>query len=369
MLIENVQILMNDGIFRKGSIEFDEVIKKIELHESGEAGAGPYLIPGLIDIHTHGARGGDHCDASAEKMQEMAAFYAQNGVTSFLATTLTAAEETLAAAMRNIAQYKRPPNGARCVGINMEGPFFSYEKRGAQPAELLSNPDISMFRRLMEVSGNNIKLVCIAPELPGAMEFIREASQSCHVSLAHSTADYETAMRAFDNGATHATHLFNGMNSFLHRDPGIIGAALDSNAFVELICDGNHLHPAIVRAIFKMFPFRACLISDSLRCAGLPDGDYEFVGFPITVKNGKATTGAGNLAGSTISLMQGVRRAVALGIPLAMAVTAASAHSAKAIGMEGKIGSLRPGAYADMVLLDSELSVQKVFIEGKALCD
>jgi N-acetylglucosamine-6-phosphate deacetylase len=302
-------------------------------------------------------------------MQEIAAFYARNGVTSFLATTLTATEEILTAAMRNIAQYKRPPNGARCVGINMEGPFFSLEKRGAQPAEMLRNPDVSLFKRLLEVSGNSIRLVDVAPELPGAMEFIREASQYCHVSLAHSTANYETAMQAFGNGATHATHLFNGMNSFLPRDPGIIGAALDANAFVEVICDGNHLHPAIIRAIFKMFPQRACLISDSLRCAGLPDGEYEFVGFPIIVKNGRAITETGSLAGSTISLMQGVRRAVAIGIPLPMAVAAASTHSAKAIGMEGIIGSLTPGAHADMVILDSELNVQKVYIDGKELCE
>jgi len=366
MRIENVQVLMHDGVFRRGAVEFDETIQKIEISETINVGVGPYLIPGLVDVHTHGALGGDHSDDSAENLQKMASFYAQNGTTSFLATTLTATEETLAGAMRTVAQHERPVGGARCVGINMEGPFFSHEKRGAHQAELLKTPDIAMFERLYKLSGDQIKLVCVAPELDGAMEFIREASQVSCVSLAHSTADYKTAMEAFGNGATHVTHLFNGMSPFSHREPGIVGAALDANAFVEVICDGYHLHPAVIRAIFRMFPHRACMISDSLGCTGLPDGEYESAGLPIMVQNGKAMLRDGSsIAGSTITLLQGIRIAVSLGIPLAQAVTAASAHSAKAIGMDGKIGSLIPGAHADMVLLDSELCVQKVWVGGQ----
>jgi len=368
MLIDNVQVLMNDGAFRRGAVEFDDTIQRVEVYGAAAAGAGPYLIPGLIDLHTHGVRGHAHSDASVEKMREMAVFYAKNGVTSFLATTLTAPEDELASAMSNVAQYERQPDGARCAGINMEGPFFSYEKRGAQPADMLKLPDISMFERLFAISGERIKLVCLAPELDGAMEFIREASKVCRVSLAHSTADYKTAMQAFGNGATHVTHLFNGMNSFLHREPGIVGAALDANAFVEVICDGHHLHPTIVRAIYKMFPGRACMISDSLRCTGLPDGIYESGGLPVLLRNGKAMLLDGSsLAGSTITLMQGVRIAVSIGIPLAQAISAASIHNAQAIGMEGRIGSIVPGACADLVLLDSELGVQKVYIDGKEI--
>lgn len=367
--IENVQILMNDGVFRKGSIEFGETIQKIELCDTSNIGTvGSYVIPGLIDLHTHGACGGDHSDGSAEKLHEMSLFYAKNGVTSFLATTLTDTEESLSVAMGNIAQYERSENGARCVGVNMEGPFFSYDKRGAHPAELLMLPDIHMFKRLFKLSGECIKLVCVSPELEGAMDFIREASQMCYVSLAHSTANYETAMEGFANGATHVTHLFNGMNSFLHREPGIIGAALDSGAFVEVICDGNHLHSAMIRAIFNMFPRRTCLISDSLRCTNMPDGNYESAGLPIVVKNGKAMLKDGHsLAGSTITLLQGVRIAVSLGIPLANAVTAATLHCAQAIGMEKQIGSLVTGAYSDFVILDNELNVQKVYISGKEI--
>jgi len=367
--IENVQVLMKDGAFRKGSVEFEDNIEKIELCETVDANAADsYLVPGLVDIHTHGACGGDHSDGSLEKMHEMASYYAKNGVTSFLATTLTDTEEALARAMSSIAKYERTADGARCVGINMEGPFFSYDKRGAHSDELLKSPDIAMFERLFKLSEESIKLVCISPELSGAMDFIREAAKMCRVSLAHSIADYKTAMEGFDNGATHVTHLFNGMNSFMHREPGIIGAALDAGAFVEVICDGYHLHPAVIRAIFKMFPRHACLISDSLRCTALPDGDYESAGLPITVKDGKAMLrDSSSLAGSTISLMQGVRIAVSLGIPLAEALAAASMHSAQSIGMENKIGSIVPGAYADLVLLDSNLRVQKVFIGGKVV--
>jgi len=365
MLVENAQVLMGDGVFRRGAVTFGDTIEKIDVCETAGAGTGPYLIPGLIDVHTHGARGHAHSDASAGALREMAAFYAKNGVTSFLATTLTAPEDELASAMRVVAQYERPPGCARCVGVNMEGPFLSYGKRGAHPPHLLKLPDVPMFERLFGISGSSIKLVSIAPELDGAMEFIREASKLCHVSVAHSTADYGTAMRAFGSGATHVTHLFNGMSPFLHRDPGIVGAALDAGAFVEVICDGHHLHPAIIRTIYRLFPQRACMISDSLRCAGLPDGKYESAGMPVVLKDGKATLEDGSsIAGSAITLMQGVRIAVSLGIPLADAVTAASKHSAQAIGMEGEIGSIAPGACADLVLLDSELRVQKVFIGG-----
>jgi len=368
MRIENVQMLTGGGTFKNGSIEFGDKIQKIETHDAICPGAGPYLIPGLIDIHTHGALGRDHSDGSAEKMRGMSIFYAKAGVTSFLATTLTSTEGRLARAMRNAAQFVRPPGGARCAGINMEGPFFSYEKRGAHPADLLMPPDVPMFERLYKLSGGKIKLVSISPELGGAMEFIRRVSQVSRVSLAHSAADYGTAMEAFGNGAAHVTHLFNGMNPFMHREPGIIGAALDAGASVELICDGYHLHPAVVRAVFGLFPDGVCMISDSLRCTGLPDGDYESAGLPVTVNNGKATLrDGGSIAGSTITLMQGIRIAVSLGIPLAAAVTAATAHSARAIGMGGVIGSLAPGACADLVLLDSELQILKVYINGEEI--
>ena len=368
MRIENTQVLMKDGVFRKASVEFTDTIQKVEISDTIDPKVEHYLIPGLIDIHTHGALGGDHTDGCPDKMQEMAGFYAKSGTTSFMATTLTDTEETIARAMSNIAAYKRTDNTARCIGINMEGPFFSHPRRGAHQAELLQNPTIGMYERLYKASGEKLNLVCLAPELDGAMDFIKEVSKRCRVSLAHSAADYNTAMQAFESGATLATHLFNGMEPFLHRAPGLVGAAMDSGAFVEVICDGYHLHPAVIRAIFRMFPNRVCLISDSLRCAGLPDGDYESAGLGVTVTNGKCMLRDGSsLAGSTITLLQGVRIAVSLGIPLAQAVMAASASCAQVMGMEDKIGSIAPGKYADMVLLDSGLNIKNVYIDGKEI--
>ena len=368
MRIENVQILMNDGEFRNGSVSFNETIQNVEVHDKLCKDNINYLIPGLIDVHTHGALGGDHTDGCGKKMLEMAEYYAKNGTTSFLATTLTATEEELSNAVNVAGAYERPENGARCQGIHLEGPFFSHEKRGAHPADLIRQPDISMFKRLNELSGGKIKLVAVSPELDGAMEFIKEVSKVCRISLAHSACDYKTAMQGFASGATHVTHLFNGMNPFLHREPGIIGAAMDSGAFVEVICDGYHLHPSVIRLIFRAFGRKVCLISDSLRCAGLPDGDYESAGMAVTVKSGKAALkDGGSLAGSTITLLQGVRNAVSLGIPLADAVTAASINCAKSLGIADKIGSITPGTAADLVLLDSELNIKKVYIGGKEI--
>jgi len=366
--IENVQILMSDGVFRRGSIEFDEKIKNINVCETGGTEVGPYLIPGLVDIHTHGALGGGHIGDSKEKTQEMAKFYAKNGTTSFLASTVTATEDVLTKAMKNIGEYRRQKNGARCLGINMEGPYFSHGKRGAHPPELLRNPDISMFMKLNEASGGAIKIVCVAPELGGGMDFIKEVAKTCVVSVAHTEADYKTAMEAFSCGATHVTHLFNGMNPFLHREPGVLGAALDANAFVEIISDGFHLHPAVIRAAFNMFTDRVCLISDSIDMTGLPDGDYISMNMPVTVVDGKVMLRDSNtLAGSSITLMQGVRVATGLGIPLCKAVMAASRRSAEAIGVENEVGSLQKDCNADMVLLDSKLNIEKVYIGGKVV--
>ena len=370
MRIENVNVFCEDGAFRRGAVEFEDLISGVEV-DGEEVRRNPdgdlFLIPGLVDIHTHGAVYGDHSDGSPELMQDMGAFYAKNGVTSFLATTMTYKEEKLAAAMQNISQYRRRQNGARCLGINMEGPFLSFEKKGAHAPEWLTPPDIPLLERLNTVSGNCIRIVSVAPEVPGAIEFIQKASQVCKVALAHSASDYDAAMEAFRSGATNVTHLFNAMNPFSHRDPGMVGAAMDARAYVEIISDGIHLHPSVVRAVFNMFPDRVCLISDSIRSAGLPDGAYESGGMPIFVKDGKATLEGGTIAGSNVSLMQCVRTAATFGVPLEKAVAAATANNARTIGMEGRLGSLTPGAYADMALLDGDLNIQKVYIGGSEI--
>lgn len=248
----------------------------------------------------------------------------------------------------------------------MEGPFLSYEKRGAQNADNLHTPDTAMFHRLNQASGGMVKLITIAPEEPGAMDFIKEISSICTVSLGHTTADYQTAKAAYEAGATQATHLYNGMPGLHHREPAVIGAAFDSGAYAELIPDGYHVDPSVIRMTAKLFGDRLILISDSLRCAGMPDGDYMLGGQSITMKNGKAVlTGTETLAGSSIHLMEGVRRAVRFGLSLEAAVYAATMAPARAIRMEAQIGSLEIGKCADFVILDEKLQVQAVYVEGK----
>ena len=369
MKITNAKVFLH-GAFQEGGVEFEEKFLAAG-NVSGSAdldAEGGYLIPGLIDVHTHAAVGEDASDGSAEGMLKMSRYDAHEGVTSWCPTTMTLKEPVLDKAMRTIGSFERPEDGAKVAGINLEGPFLCYAKRGAQAAENLHEPDIDMFRRLNAASGNIIRLVTIAPEEPGAMEFIREISKECTVSLGHTMADYDTAMAAYEAGASHATHLYNGMPNLLHRAPGVIGAASDAGATVELITDGFHIHPSVIRLTHRLFGEKLVLISDSLRCAGMPDGDYTLGGQPITMKNGKATLkDSDTLAGSSIHLMDGVRRSVSFGIPLEAAITAATLAPARVIRMEDSIGSIAPGLSADLVWLDENLQVKGVFINGKRI--
>ena len=366
MTISNAKVFVG-GRFVEGGVSFDETIAAAGPGVTGgEDAAGAYLIPGLVDIHTHAAVGEDASDGSTEGVIKMSRYYAAGGVTSWCPTTMTLKEPELTRAMEAIAAFRRPEDGAKVAGINLEGPFLSLKKCGAQNPDNLHVPDADLFHRLNAASGGLARLVTVAPEEPGALDFIREVSQSCAVSLGHTTADYDTAMAAYAAGASHATHLFNAMPPLGHREPGVVAAALDAGATVELITDGLHIHPAVIRLVHRLFGERLALISDSLRCAGMPDGDYELGGQPITMKNGKATlTGTDTLAGSSIHLMDGLRRAVGFGVPLEAAVTAATLAPARAIGLDGEIGSLAPGKRADMVLLDRELKVLAVYVDGK----
>ena len=366
MLIKNGKVLFG-RTFTDADLSFDRTIKAIGRLE-GPAdldAAGGYVIPGLVDIHTHGAVGEDFSDGKPQGLQPLADYYAAHGVTSYLATTMTLKEEVLTPAMHAVRDFK-PGGGAKCAGVHLEGPFLSYAKRGAQAAENLHKPDAALFHRLNEASGGQVRLVTVACEEEGAIPFIREVSQVCTVSLGHTSADYDTAMAGFQAGASHATHLYNGMPSLLHRAPGVIGAAFDAGASVELICDGLHIHPAVIRATYQMFGDKLNLISDSLRCAGMPDGDYELGGQPIVVKDHKATLLDGTLAGSSISLLDAVRNVVRFGLPLAEAVYAASAAPAKAVGLDA--GVIAQGKAADLVVLDRDLNLKAVFVDGQRVC-
>lgn len=364
MKISNAKVFI-DGAFVDGGIDFNAKITAVgEAVTGGVDAQGCYLIPGLIDIHTHAAVGEDASDGEAAGMPKMARYYAARGVTSWCPTTMTLKEPELTKAMHVIRDFVRPADGAKVAGVNLEGPFVSYEKRGAQNADNIHAPDAALFHRLNEASGGIVRLITVAPEESGAMEAIRAISRVCTVSLGHTTADYDTAMAAYDAGASHATHLFNAMPALGHRAPGVIAAASDAGATVELISDGLHIHPAVVRLTHRLFGDKLVLISDSLRCAGMPDGDYTLGGQPITMKDGKATLkGSDTLAGSSIHLLDGLRRAVAFGVPLEAAVTAATRTPAQVIGRDD-IGVLERGKCADFILLNQNLNIRAVFIDG-----
>ena len=361
MRIKNGKILIGKS-FVDADIQFDRTITAIGRLEGPADMEGGYVIPGLVDVHTHGAVGEDFSDGKPAGLQPLADYYAAHGVTSYLATTMTLREEVLTPAMHAIRDFK-PRSGAKCAGVHLEGPFLSYAKRGAQAAENLHKPDPALFHRLNEASGGQVRLVTVACEEEGALPFIREISRICTVSLGHTTADYDTAMSGFLAGASHATHLYNGMPSLLHRAPGVIGAAFDAGASVELICDGLHIHPSVIRATYQIFGDKLNLISDSLRCAGMPDGDYELGGQPIVVKNHKATLLDGTLAGSSISLLDAVRNVVRFGLPLAGAVYAASTAPALAAGLDA--GVIAQGKAADLLVLDEDLALKAVFVDGQ----
>ncbi len=365
MIVKNANVFIGTQFIRT-DIKFEETIQTIGdmSQEHGIDASSLYVIPGMIDIHTHGAMGNDTCDASTAALSAMADYYLQNGVTSFCPTTMTYGEETLLKIMRAVGRHKGE-KGASVVGINMEGPFISSQKKGAQSSEHIIPPDIVMFNRLNKASGNLIKLVDIAPEINGALEFIQEVTPEVKVSLAHSAADYDEAMMAFNNGATQVTHLFNAMQPFGHMAPGLVGAAMDTKVFVEIICDGIHLHPCVVRQVFKIFEEKTVLISDSMRCAGLGEGEYELGGQKVIVKGETPRLLDSTIAGSALNLHKAVKNAVKFGIDIEKAVYAATTAPATAIGIVDKLGCIKIGATADLVALDTNLDIVWVMKKGK----
>ena len=326
------------------------------------------VIPGLVDIHTHGNSGADFSDGDAEGLRRMASYLAAHGVTSFCPTSMTLPCDTLAAAFATAAKLRadRPEGCARVAGIHMEGPFFSEKKRGAQNAAYLRLPDFEAFRALYEGCGGLVRIVDVAPELKGAVEFTRQASKLCTVSVAHTDADYEQTRAVYEAGAGHLTHMYNAMPPIHHRKPGVIGAAAENErVFAELICDGLHVHPSAVRMAFRLFPGRICLISDALRCCGMPDGEYELGGQKVFLSGGVARLSDGTIAGAASNLYQDLRNAVSFGIPEAEAIRAATVNPAREIGREAEIGSIGPGMAADFVVCGPELELREVYIAGE----
>lgn len=328
-----------------------------------------YVIPGLVDIHFHGSAGADMSDGDVEGLHKMGAYEASRGITAMCPATMTLPQEVLLKAALAAKAYVPAENEAALVGINMEGPYISPGKVGAQNPEYVRNPDIEEFKELQEASGGLFKLVDIAPEEPNADVFIETLADDVRISVAHTTTNYDTAEAAFAKGARHMTHLYNAMPGLHHREPGPIPAAVEHpEVTAEIIADGVHIHPAMVRLAFKLFgDDRMILVSDTLRAAGLGDGVYDLGGQDVTVKGPVATIEAGNLAGSVSDLMRCLTVAVKdMDIPLVSAVKASTINPARAIGLEDR-GVIAPGYVADAVVLDQDLSIKAVVVRGVAL--
>lgn len=331
---------------------------------------GALVIPGLVDIHVHGCAGADFSDGDYAGLVRMARYLARRGVTSFAPASMTLPYDALDKAFHAAARLRREglADGARLMGVQMEGPFLSREKRGSQNPAYLRLPDWDRFLRLYDAAEGLLRIVDVAPELPGAVEFTRRASEKCRVSVAHTAAGYDQAAAVFDAGATHLTHLFNAMSGIHHRHPGPIGAASErENVTAELICDGIHVHPSAVRMAFRLFPGRICLISDALRCCGMADGSYSLGGQEILLSGGVARLTGGTIAGSAADLYQCMRRAVSFGIPREQAVWAATALPARVIGRESETGAIADGRAADFVICGGELEPEAVYLGGKRL--
>lgn len=373
MLIENVKIFTEDCEFRYGNIEIDGEQFQSVTFDSKQVedtdSEGLYAIPGLCDIHFHACDGKDFCDGTTEALSVMAHYEAINGITSICPASMTLNAARLLDICKNTANFTAGSDEASLVGINLEGPFLSYEKRGAQNPKYLIAPDAALVKELNQASGGLVKLVSIAPEIPGSMEFIQTLKHDFVLSAAHTTADYSIAKRAFDEGMSHVTHLYNAMPPFTHRAPGLIGAAYDTpNCRVELICDGVHIEPAAVRMTFSLFgDDRIILISDSMMATGLEDGIYSLGGQTVNVHGNLATLADGTIAGSVTNLYSCMTSAVNMGIPLESAVKCATMNPAKAIGIYEKAGSITPGKFADLLLLNSDLSLHSVILRGKTI--
>ena len=365
MIIKGGKVFQEDGSFLEQALYINDhrLVDKAEYQDDGKVidAEGLLVLPGLVDIHSHGAAGEDFSDGNPEGLKKILQYEKRCGITSYCPTSMTFPKERLRQIFASI-KGAQTEEGAKVVGINMEGPFLDPVKKGAHVEEWIAAPDAAFVRELNQDVDGLVRLVTLAPNMEGAEEFIKEMHEEVCISLGHTAADYDCASRAMKLGAHHVTHLYNAMQPFGHRAPGLIGAAMDDpECMVELICDGYHIHPSAIRAAFRMFgPERVILISDSMRATGMENGTYELGGQEVTVKDRKAVLKDGTLAGSATNLYGCMCKAVEFGIPLEQAIMAATANPARSIGIFDRVGSIRIGKQADLLLASENLELKRV---------
>jgi N-acetylglucosamine-6-phosphate deacetylase len=330
---------------------------------------GLWVAPGFIDVHVHGGDGHDTMDATPEAIHGMARFFARHGVTGYFPTTMSAPAEAIARAIANVAACPQPADGARHLGVHVEGPYLSRDFPGAQAPDVLRPPEPAEYQRWFD--SGVVRLITIAPELAGAAELIKQGrAQGIEFAIGHSGASYDQVVAAADQGVRQATHTFNGMRGLHHREPGTLGGVLtEDRIFAQIISDGIHTHPAMVKLLVRAKGTgRALLITDAMRAAGLPDGDYDLGDQVVTVRAGVCRIANGSLAGSTATLDGVLRNAMQFaGLTLPEAIPMATAVPAAAMNLTGQKGALHAGADADIVLLDEAVQVQMTIVGGRVV--
>ena len=376
MILSNVNIFTRECQFQNGAVEVEDGrIKQLIFDDSFDSSNatdcnGNYLIPGLVDIHTHGCNGHDFCEGTAEAFDAITSYEIQNGITSICPATMTYPEDKLMPVMEAVSNYKNE-SGAEILGINMEGPFISKKKVGAQNPNYVQEPNEELVKKLNVACNNKIKLIDIAPEVDGALDFIKKMSKDFVISVAHTNCTYEVAKEAYKLGAKHLTHTFNAMPPILHRSPGPILAASEAGANAELICDGQHVSYASVRLAFGLFKNSLCLISDSCEATGLEDGQYSLGGQDIVKLGDKVVLkdSQDTIAASATNLFACLKHAIFdAQINKEQAIAAATINPAKAIGADSLYGSIEPGKYADFLLLDDKFDLKAVYKKGNKIC-
>ena len=373
MILKNAEVFNGDFEKIRADVKIDgEKISKIGnfSSEDGLDLTGLVVIPGLIDMHIHGCGGADTGDATPEALETMSQTLVKNGVTSFCPASMTLSFEELTKIFANIDAMKDKVGGAYIHGANMEGPYIAMSKKGAQNPLYVRNPDKEEFKKLYEGCNGAIRVVDIAPECDGGDEFIKEIQPICPVSIAHTDAGYDEAVHAIELGVRHITHLFNAQSGLHHRKPGVVGAAFDvgraNGVRAELICDGFHIHPATLRIAFReMGEDGTVIISDSMKAAGCPDGDYDLGGQPVYVRDGKALLADGTIAASTSNVYKELKNVISFGIPEKQAVKSATINPAKAIRVDDKTGSIEEGKLADILVVDKEYNIKLVIVKGE----